>query len=236
MPAFSWKDDKGTKYRWLIYGVPGVGKTTLSKYLKGRTYLLSLDDSFHRIDFWQGNDDIWTIDPDKPIEDLNDFYDFFDPSQYDNLVIDNISNLQKLFFIEKAKETKTGLDNKMSDYNEWTTYLVRFIAGVFKWNINILVTAWETQNKITDPRGQEFMHYGPDARPNPRDYLMGNCDVVARMIQKPQSGERGLIMQGSIDTYAKNRLDDRPGCKAEDFFKFKKTDLEKAVDKIKEKK
>lgn len=236
MPAFSWKDDEGTKYRWLIYGVPGVGKTTLSKYLNGRTYLLSLDDSFHRIDFWQGNDDIWTIDPDKPIEDLNDFYDFFDPSQYDNLVIDNISNLQKLFFIEKAKETKTGLDNKMSDYNEWTTYLVRFIAGVFKWNINILVTAWETQNKITDPSGQEFMQYGPDARPNPRDYLMGNCDVVARMIQKPQSGERGLIMQGSIDTYAKNRLDDRPGCKAEDFFKFKKTELEKAVDKIKEKK
>lgn len=236
MPAFKWSKDQGTKYRWLVYGTPGVGKTTLSKYLKGRTYLLSLDDSFHRIDFWKGNDDIWVIDPDKPIEDLNDFCDFFDPSQYDNLVIDNISNLQKLFFIEKAKETKTGLDNKMSDYNEWTTYLVRFISGVFKWNINILVTAWETQNKITDPSGQEFMQYGPDARPNPRDYLMGNCDVVARMIQKPQSGERGLIMQGSIDTYAKNRLDDRPGCKAEDFFKFKKTDLEKAVDKIKEKK
>ena len=236
MPAFKWSEDQGTKYRWLVYGTPGVGKTTLSKYLKGKTYLLSLDDSFHRIDFWQGNDDIWAIDPDKPIEDLNDFYDFFDPSQYDNLVIDNISNLQKLFFIEKAKETKTGLDNKMSDYNEWTTYLVRYIAGVFKWNVNVLVTAWETQNKITDPSGQEFMQYGPDARPNPRDYLMGNCDVVARMIQKPQSGERGLIMQGSIDTYAKNRLDDRPGCKAEDFFKFKKTDLEKAVDKIKEKK
>ena len=78
MPAFKWSEDQGTKYRWLVYGTPGVGKTTLSKYLKGRTYLLSLDDSFHRIDFWQGNDDIWTIDPDKPIEDLNDFYDFLD--------------------------------------------------------------------------------------------------------------------------------------------------------------
>ena len=51
MPAFKWDEDHGTKYRWLIYGVPGVGKTTLSKYLKGKTYLLSLDDSFHRIDF-----------------------------------------------------------------------------------------------------------------------------------------------------------------------------------------
>ena len=55
MPAFKLDEDKGSKYRWLVYGVPGVGKTTLSKYLKGKTYLLSLDDSFHRIDFWQGS-------------------------------------------------------------------------------------------------------------------------------------------------------------------------------------
>ena len=59
---------------------------------------------------------------------------------------------------------------------------------------------------------------------------MGNCDVVARMIQKPQSGERGLIMQGSIDTYAKNRLDDRKGCKAEDFFKV--TYFKKVISKV----
>lgn len=232
MPAFDWKEAPKENYRWLVYGVPGVGKTTLSKYLKGKTYLLSLDNSFRRIPFWQGNNDIWVVDTDKPIEDIQDFYDSFDPNKYDNLVVDNISNLQKLFFIEKAKETKTGLDNKMSDYNEWTTYVTRFVSSIFKWNINILVTAWETQTKVTDPSGQEFMQFGPDIRPNPRDYLMGNCDLVARMIQKPQTGERGLIMQGSIDTYAKNRLDGRKGCKAEEL--FKKTDLDKAIDKIKE--
>lgn len=218
MPAFDWKNAPKENYRWLVYGVPGVGKTTLSKYLKGKTYLLSLDNSFRRIQFWQGKKDIWVIDPNKPIEDLNQFVEFFDPSQYDNLVIDNVSNLQKLFFVEKARETKTTLDNKMSDYNEWTTYLTRFIAYVFKWNINILVTAWETQNKITDPKGQEFMQYGPDIRPNPRDYLLGNCDLVGRMVQKPQSGERGIILQGSIDIYAKNRLDDRRGCQANELF------------------
>ena len=106
----------------------------------------------------------------------------------------------------------------MSDYNEWTTLITRFIAKSFSWNINILVTAWEAQNKVTDPSGQEFMQYGPDIRPNPRDYILGNCDVVARMVQKPQTGERGLIMQGSIDTYAKNRLDDRKVCKADELF------------------
>lgn len=218
MPAFKWDEDKGTKYRWLIYGVPGVGKTTLSKYLKGKTYLLSLDDSFHRIDFWKGKNDIWSIDPQEPITDLNEFTTTFKPEEYDNLVIDNVSNLQKLFFVERAKNTKSGLDNKQSDYGEWNTYLTRFIAYVFSWNINILVTAWEAQTKVTNPSGQEFMQYGPDIRYSPRDYIMGNCDVVARMIQNQQTGGRGLIMQGSINTYAKNRLDERQNCKAEDFF------------------
>lgn len=223
MPAFKWDEDHGTKYRWLIYGVPGVGKTTLSKYLKGKTYLLSLDDSFHRIDFWKGKNDIWSIDPQEPITDLNEFTTTFKPEEYDNLVIDNVSNLQKLFFAERARNTKSGLDNKQSDYGEWNTYLTRFIAYVFKWNINILVTAWESQNKVTDPSGQEFMQYGPDIRYSPRDYIMGNCDQVGRMIQKPNSGERGIILQGSVDTYAKNRLDDRKGCKADEFFSFKTT-------------
>ena len=82
--------------------------------------------------------------------------------------------------------------------------------------VSSATSAWKAQ--VTDPSGQEFMQYGPDIRPNPRDYILGNCDVVARMVQKPQTGERGLIMQGSIDTYAKNRLDGRKGCKVEDFF------------------
>ena len=112
MPAFKWDEDKGTKYRWLVYGVPGVGKTTLSKYLKGKTYLLSLDDSFHRIEFWRGKPDIWAIDTQEPIIDLNNFTQTFKPEDYDNLVIDNLSNLQKLFFVERARHTKSGLDNK----------------------------------------------------------------------------------------------------------------------------
>lgn len=230
MPAINWKQETSNKYRWLVYGVPGVGKTTLSKYLPGKTYLLSLDNSFHRIDFWHGKNDIWVIDPEEPLKDLSAFVEQFKPEDYDNLVVDNLSNLQKLFFVERARHTKNKLDNKQSDYGEWNTYLTRFIAFIFKWDINILVTAWEAQNRITDPSGQEFMQYGPDIRYSPRDYLMGNCDQVARMIQKPQSGERGLILQGSIDTYAKNRLDDRKGCKAEDLFKA--TDFKKVISKV----
>lgn len=221
MPVFNWKKHQGSKYRWLVYGVPGAGKTTLAGMLKGKTYLLSLDDSFHRIKAWQ-NKPIWAIDPEKPIEDLTEFVREFKPEEYDNLVIDNVSNLQKLWFIEKARDSKTGLDNKIQHYGEFTNWLIRMISKLFSYNINIFVTAWEKQVKVTDPSGQEFEQYAPDLRDSARDYLMGNCDVVGRMIQSPKTGERGVILQGSIDTYAKNRLDNRTATKADDFFEESK--------------
>lgn len=219
MPKVNWNEETKPNYRWLVYGVPGVGKTYLSTYLKGKTYLLSLDKSYKRIPQLQGTD-IWELDPAKPIEDLFEFVREFDPSQYDNLVIDNLSNLQKLWFIEMAKESKSGLDNKIQHFGEFTNWLIRFISKTFSWDVNILVTTWEKQSQVTDPSGQMFNQYGPDLRDSARDYLMGNCDTVARLIQKPKSGERGCILQGSIDTYAKNRLDDRKGCKVEELFDF----------------
>lgn len=219
MPAYNWKENTGTKYRWLVYGVPGVGKTTLAGMLKGKTYMLSLDKSFERIETWQ-NKEIWLIDPESPINDLYEFIKSFDPKEYDNLVIDNVSNLQKLWFIEMAKESKNGLDNQLKHYNEFTNWLIRFISKVFSYDVNILVTAWERQVKVTDPSGQEFEQYAPDLRDSARDYLMGNCDQVGRLIQKPNSGERGIILQGTVDTYAKNRLDSRKGCKVDEFFYY----------------
>ena len=219
MPKVNWNNKTKPNYRWLVYGVPGVGKTYLSTYLKGKTCLLSLDKSYKRIPQLQGSD-IWELDPGRPIEDLAEFVREFDPSQYTNLVIDNLSNLQKLWFIEMAKESKSGLDNKIQHFGEFTNWLIRFISKAFSWDVNILVTTWEKQSQVTDPSGQMFNQYGPDLRDSARDYLMGNCDVVARLIQKPKSGKRGCILQGSIDTYAKNRLDQRKGCKVEELFTF----------------
>lgn len=219
MPAVNFDENTQSKWRILIYGAPGVGKTTTASTLPGETYLLSLDDSYHRVDAFRGKD-IWSIDPDKPIEDLGEFVKNFNPKDYDNLIVDNLSNLQKLWFVEMAKQTQNGLDNKIQHYGEFTNYIIRFIAKIFSYDLNILLTAWENQSEVTNSSGQTFQQYGPDIRANARDYLMGNCDVVGRMIAKPKTGERGFILLGDDGIYAKNRLDHRKGCKAEELFKF----------------
>ncbi len=219
MPAFKWEEQKTPRYRYLIYGVPGVGKTTLSASLPGKTYMLSLDGSFTRIKAYQGNQDIWLIDPETPIEDLNRFVVWFNHNAktYDNLVIDNLSNLQKLWFVEKAKESKTGLDNQLAHYNEYSNWAIRLFSKLLSYDVNIMFTAWEARRPITDANGQQFEQYGPDVRDQVRDYVMGNCDVVGRLISK-EDGTRGVILTGDVGTYAKNRLDDRRGCVANELF------------------
>lgn len=219
MPAVQFYETTQSKWRILIYGAPGVGKTTTASTLIGKNYLLSLDDSYHRVDAFRGKD-IWSIDPEKPMEDLREFVKNFKPEDYDNLIVDNLSNLQKLWFVEMAKQTQNGLDNKIQHYGEFTNYIIRFIAKIFSYNLNVFLTAWEDQSEVTNSAGQTFQQYGPDIRANARDYLMGNCDVVGRMIAKPKTGERGFVLLGDDGIYAKNRLDNRKGCKAEDLFKF----------------
>lgn len=219
MPAVKFDENTQAKWRGLIYSAPGVGKTTTASLLPGKTYLLSLDNSFHRIDAFR-NTDIWSLDPDNVQKDLEDFARTFKPNGYDNLIIDNVSSLQKLWFVEKAKETNNGLDNKIQHYGEFTNYVIRFFAKMFNYDINVLVTAWELQTPVTNSVGQEFMQYGPNIRPDARDWLMGHCDFVARMISKVKTHERGFILEGDDGTYAKNRMDKRIGCKAEDLFKF----------------
>lgn len=218
MPRFNWGATPAPKYRYLVYGVPGVGKTTLSEYLPGRVFMLSLDNSFQRVNRWQGSEDIWAIDPKAPIEDLQEFAVEFNPDEYDWLVIDNLSNLQKLWFVEKANETSNHLDNKLQHYGEFTNWVIRFISKMFSYNLNILVTCWEGDFDVTEANGQTFQQHAPDLRPSARDYLMGNCDVVGRMVVNPKTGGHGLVLEGDIGTYAKNRLDNRKGCEASELF------------------
>ena len=219
MPAFDWSENKSTKYRWLVYGVPGAGKTTLAGMLKGKTYLLSLDDSFHRIKVWQ-NKPIWAIDPEKPIEDLTEFVREFKPEEYDNLVIDNISSFQSDWFIEQGRKSKNGISNELQHFSQWTNYFLRVMTAIYSKPINIYVTAWEDTRDLNLETGQIITQYVPEVRGSVLNKLLGLTDVVGRIIVNEKTGGRGVVLEGSEGTYAKNRLDKRTVCAIEEVFEF----------------
>lgn len=213
------KVTKTTNWKILLYGKPGVGKTSAAQNLTGNVYLLGFNDSYKVLgehDNWG----LWELDQTHPIEDLNEFFKDFDPKQWDTLILDDISNFEKIWFQEKGRESKNGISNELQHYAQWTNYFLRFISKLYSMPINILTTAWEQQVEVNTETGQQFMQYAPMLRDSVRNTLMGLSDVVGRVVVKPDDHTRGVILEGNDSVFAKNRLDNRKGCKTADIFKF----------------
>ena len=215
------KESRSKNWRICIYGKPGIGKTSTIKQLKGKTFVFDLDNSSKVL---AGEDiDVGMMDRTKPIEEMNEFIKN-DLSQiakdYDNLVIDNISSLERDWFVERGRNTKSGINNELQDYSAWTNYFTRLISAIYQADLNILVTAWDRKREITSETGQSFSQFVPDIRDNVINTFMGLTDIVARMVINPKTEERGFILEGNNAIYAKNRLDERSACKSDELFTF----------------
>lgn len=142
-------------------------------------------------------------------------------ASYDNLVIDNVSALEKDWFVEQGRNSKSGIRNELQDYSGWTNYFARVITTIFMdAPVNVLVTAWENTREITAETGQNFTQFAPAIRDSVRDGLLGLTDVVGRVVINPATGGRGVVLEGTDSVFAKNRLDARKVVPIEELFEF----------------
>lgn len=112
------KDIKTAKGTYLIYGPPGMGKTTSLKFLPGKTLVLDVDRTSKVL---RGSDNIDIIEVDNI-----DTWDFWEKlivelcqnykGKYDNICVDNVSELERCILSDLGSKGKNKGVPTQGDY------------------------------------------------------------------------------------------------------------------------
>ncbi len=206
-------DIKTTKGTYLIYGPPGMGKTTALKYLPGKTLVLDVDrtskvlkgcknidivevDNINTWDFWE-----------KLIIELYENY----RGKYDNIAVDNVSELERCILSDLGSQGKNKGVPSQGDYQYMQFRLVNSLRYMKNLDMNIIWTAWEITDSFQDANGQYYNRAFPQINHKIMNNVLGLCDVVGKLAINSE-GQRGFILTASNSTFAKNQLDNRKGC------------------------
>ena len=197
---------------YLLYGAPGMGKTSTIKFLPGKTLLLDVDRTSHVLKGCP-NIDIMYVDNantweywEKLIIHLKD-----NCEEYDNIVVDNISELERSILSDLGSKGKNKGVPCQADYQYMQFRIVNSLRYMKNLDVNLIWTAWESTDLYTESSGQQWNRSYPQVNQKILNNVLGLCDVVGKLAIN-KDGERGYILSATNSTYAKNQIDSRVGC------------------------
>lgn len=219
MQILSAKEIKKPSHTYLIYGKPGVGKTSTMKYAEGRVLILDVD-RLSGVLAGTDNVDIAYIDNigtfdswNRTVADLVSNHS----GEYDWIVLDNLSELERCILSDLGRHGKNQGVPAQGDYQKMQFKIMDSIRYLKNSGANIVIMAWEQHEQYMDSSGQSYTMAQPQVNRKILNNVCGLCNCVARMIINAE-GERGLILQPSNSTYAKNQIDARKGCLQDELF------------------
>lgn len=207
--------DKGT---YLVYGAPGMGKTSLVKYLPGRSLVLDIDRTTRVLKGHKNIDIVYVdnVNAWKGFGDVTVALNKMDLSKHDNLVVDNISELERCMLANLGREGNNNRVPGIQNYQQVQFFLIDSVRFLKKLGLNLIILAWETTDVWTTPGGQVFNRAYPQISNKIIQNMMGLCDAVGRISYNPKTEKRGIILQPTDSIFAKNQIDDRQFCLQEE--------------------
>ena len=201
-----------------LYGQPGSGKTVNSTRLPGKTLLISSDNSALVLrNFDRPN---LTI---KPASNFKEFVDSFEDAtkskQYDNIIVDCLTDLIDAYIVEIRENGFSGdiRQHYLAIYTK-VKFLVRKAAFC---NTNCIFNCWEDTEAITLDSGEMANRVSPMLPAKIKQQVCGLCNIVARVTSaQDKQGTRQwyFAMEGNEVRMAKDQLYLRKNCMPEDLF------------------
>lgn len=216
----------------LLYCAPGVGKSTaiglIAEKSEGKTLVLDVDRTF-----------IPTMSKDEVVHDfskidvvqvdnINTFKSWTDilieldkqakngKLEYERICVDNISELERCILSDLGAQGKNKGVPAQADYQYMQFKLVNSLRLMKTWGVDIIWTAWEVTEQFTHPDGASYSRLYPKMSVKIVDNICGLCDVVGR-IAVGKEGDRGIMLEATRNTYAKNQRDSRKFCLVKEF-------------------
>ena len=219
----------------LLYCAPGVGKSTalglIGEKSKGKTLVLDVDRTFvptmakdevvHDFSKFEvlqvDNINTWT-DWTKKLTDLKYEKEAGKLTEYENICVDNISELERCILSDLGRQGKNKGVPAQADYQYMQFKLMDSLRFMKSLGLNVIWTAWETTEDYVTLDGTCYTRSYPKISKKIVDNVCGLCEIVGKIIVN-KDGERGVVMEATQNIYAKNQIDTRKICNVKEFIK-----------------
>ena len=197
----------------LIYGTPGMGKTTLLGNLKGRTLIIDVDKGTSVL---AGNENVDVLRLSEDFREVPELVKQLKVScPYENVCLDSLSELERAILARLASANDTGVPTRQ-DYNKENSSIMNVCRQLRDINANIFFTAWEQYTEVIAPSGEKYSRIEPMIRDKNMNNVVGLCDIAGRLYVDRETEERRVWLEARPNVIAKDRIHKRRMCGFED--------------------
>ena len=197
----------------LIYGTPGMGKTTLLGNLKGRTLIVDVDKGTSVL---TGNENVDVLRLSEDFREVPELTKQLKTScPYENVCLDSLSELERAILTRLASTNSIGTPTQQ-DYGKANNSFMNACRLFRDINANIFFTAWEQYTEVIAPSGEKYSRIEPMIRDKNMNNVVGLCDIVGRLYVDRETEERRVWLEARPNVIAKDRIHKRRMCDFEE--------------------